>query len=477
MSDKIEELEEVFSLAQMMPQSLEFERAVLGALLIESDAINQVSSFLSAEDFYWEGHQIVYQAIHDLFHTNSPIEILTVNGKIKAYQDKYPDMKEIKAHYLMGLANGMGSAANIEYHARIVKQKYIGRKTIEITRISMNEAFQADKDVFDVLSTLQMKIDALNQNMGEGEKNFSDVVYETVENMKKSVSGEYVGGVPIYLRDFDKHTNGQQGGKLIIVAGRPGMGKSALMTQSIKRQGEKGHAIGVISLEMDREEIVERMFANDLLIDLTELKRGDPKKKEWQFIDDRTSFMAGLSLYICDKGFITLNEIVSLAKKWVAKYKIEELWIDYLQLIGLQPSIAKGLNREGQISLISRSLKQLAKELKIPVIALAQLSRAVEARGDKRPMLADLRESGAIEQDADMVVFLYRGSYYGIKIDGNGEAIHERELELIIAKFRGGALATLRAYYYPEFHYIGNFGCELYGLTPMSEAIEKPIPF
>jgi len=467
---------------KLPPQSQTMEKLVLGALMLDADAITEIADFLKPNMLYKPAHEKIYSAILHLYNQSEPIDCATVMDTLKK---KGTLTEEGAGVYLVELTNLIASSANIVYHARIIQQNWIKRSLITIASKIQMEAYDDTSDCIEVLGLASTEIDRLNGSIESGERSYSDIVYKTVDNLKEATKHDYKTGTQIYLSAFDRHTLGYQDSDLVIIAARPGMGKTAFIVQSAKRQAENALPVGIISLEMSAEQLVQRVFSNDLRIDITSLKKGGLKKHQWETLDSRTKSIADMPVLICDNGGLTINQIVAIAKKWKLKYGIKILYIDYIQLIS-SDSYSKNGNREQEISAISRRLKQLAKELNIPVIALSQLSRAVEQRGDKRPMLSDLRESGAIEQDADMVIFLYRDEYYGIENDKDGGST-QNVCEIIIAKYRNGEPAIIKTEFYPENFYFSDKGTnnimqsEPQGkLVPMKEAIDKDsnyIPF
>ena len=412
---------------KLPPQAKEIEEVVLGALMIEEKAINDVIDILKDETFYVDAHQRIYRAITFLYQINSPIDILTVSEQLK----KTGELDIIGgAFYLVRLTNSVASAGNIETHALILKEKYLRRKLIQICTEIAQKSYMEDEDIFNTLSENITKIDALNAEINK----LSQITwYEQVANraheLKHAAENGYKTGLISGLESLDRQTLGFQPSDLIILAARPAMGKTALALHIAKEQAKQGMPVGVFSLEMSANQLIDRIFSSETEIDLQTIRKGGLHRDQWSKLDEQTLKVMEFPMYVCDKGGLSITEIVGIAKGWKLRHDIKALYVDYIQLI--TGGGTKGQNREQEVSEISRKLKVLAKELNIPVIALSQLSRACEARSDKRPMLSDLRESGAIEQDADMVIFPFRPHYYD-------EQANPELCEIIIAKYRNG---------------------------------------
>lgn len=428
-------------IGKIPPQSKNMETAVIGAVLIEKDAIHIAINILHEECFYVDAHLRIWKAITALHHANSPIDLLTVVEELK----KSGDLDTVGGPlYISQLSNCIGSAANIETHAYVVKECYLKRKIIQCCSSSIKEMYDDTTDFFTEFDKLTSEIAAIHLELNRIQNiSFADSVAEKVAQLKQAgESKTYKTGVATHIDSFDKQTMGFQPTDLIIVAARPAMGKTALIIDLMRNQAERGIPAGFFSLEMGIGQLVERMLSADSGVDLKQIRKGGMHLSDWQKVDSSTNTLIGLPLYICDKGGLSINDVVSISKNWKLKHNIQILYLDYIQLCA--GTFKKNGNREQEISEISRRLKQLAKELNIPVIALSQLSRAVELRGNKRPMLSDLRESGSIEQDADMVIFPYREVYYNENYDKPDEC------ELIIAKYRNGATGKVTVSFTPS---------------------------
>lgn len=432
---------EILDYGKLPPQSKNMETAVIGAVLIEKDAIHIAINIIHEECFYVDAHQRIWKAINSLYHSNLPIDLLTVTEQLK----KTDELENTGGpFYIAQLSNCIGSAANIETHAYVVKECYLKRKLITCCTSSIKEMYDDTSDFFIEFDKLTNEIEAIHSELNRIQSiSFADSVADKVTQLKQAgESKTYKTGVTTHLDSFDRQTMGLQPTDFIIVAARPAMGKTALIIDLMRNQAANGIPAGFFSLEMGIGQLVERMLSADSGVDLKQIRKGGMHLSDWQKVDSSTNTLMGLPLYICDKGGLSINDIVSISKQWKLKHNIQILYIDYIQLVA--GTFKKNGNREQEISEISRRLKQLAKELNIPVVALSQLSRAVESRGDKRPMLADLRESGAIEQDADMVIFPYRPVYYNESYD------RPDECELIIAKYRNGAIGKVTVSFTPN---------------------------
>lgn len=426
----------------MTPKDEEIEKMVLGAVLIEEDAINQVIPIINSDNIFWNRrNRIIWTAIRHLFNQNKSIDSATVAEYIMS--SKKEQSNEI-ALYIIQLTNNVGSSAHIEDWCYILKEKYIRRRLIELGALLQQNAKDTFNDIFDVNDKHITELDALNGEINRGEqKSFSEIVTERAAQIKEAATNQsYTTGIKTYLNELDRVTLGWQPTDLIIIAARPAMGKTALALDIARKQAKNEQAaVGIFSLEMSAAQLVDRVLSAETNIHLETIRKGGLKYTEWQVFDDAIQPIKQFPIYICDKGGMTINEICSIAKNWKIKYGLKVMYVDYIQLI--TGNEKKGGNREQEISSISRRLKQLAKELHIPVIALSQLSRACEARADKRPMLSDLRESGAIEQDADVVIFPYRDDYYN-------ESAETGLTELIIGKHRNGKVGKVEARFIPE---------------------------
>ena len=430
-------------IGRVPPQAIELEEAILGALLIDRDALSKVIDILSPESFYVDSHQKIFEVITQLFGDSDPIDILTVSQRLK----KEGELNNIGGDAkLIGLSTRVSSSAHIEFHSRIVVQKHIQRELIRISHNMIEQAYDETNDVLELLDTAEQNL--FNISQGNLKKNYEgsfELVKQALQKIEDISKKEGLSGVPSGFKGVDRVTAGWQKSDLIIIASRPGMGKTAL-SLSMARNMAIDHKIpiGVFSLEMSSVQLITRLISSETGIGAEKLRKGNLEPIEWQQLSSKVKKLEDAPIYIDDTPGLSIFDLRAKCRRLVAQHKVQIIVIDYLQLMTAGVTKSNG-NREQEISTISRSLKSIAKELEIPVIALSQLSRAVETRGgSKRPLLSDLRESGAIEQDADIVSFIYRPEYYQIhEWDDDGSPC-DGQAELIVAKHRNGSLEKVR---------------------------------
>jgi replicative DNA helicase len=430
-----------FDNAKMPPQAVELEEAVLGALMLEKNALTVVADILTFECFYKENHKIIFEAIQNLSSRSEVVDILTVTNELKRI-----GKLELAGgpHAVAQLTGRVASGANIEFHARIVLQKHIQRELIRISADTLRDAYEETTDVFDLLDAAEQKLfQVSNGNIRKNYESMPSLIARAVKKVEmaaQNVSG--ITGVPSGFMALDKLTSGWQNSDLLILAARPAMGKTAFVL-SIARNAavDFKQPVAVFSLEMAAEQLVARLISSETGINAEKLKKGNLEKYEWEQLHAKITALENAPIYIDDTAGLSIFELRTKARRLKSEKGISMIVIDYLQLMTAGGE-HKG-NREQEISAISRSLKSIAKELNVPIIALSQLSRSVETRGgSKKPMLSDLRESGAIEQDADMVMFIYRPEYYGLTEDESGMPTLGRA-DIIIAKHRSGAVGEV----------------------------------
>ena len=422
------------------PQATDLEEVVLGAMMIDKKGVDEVIDILSVDAFYKDSHQYIFEAILQLFENSEPVDLLTVSTQLR----KNSKLDLVGGDfYLISLTQKVSSSAHIEFHARIILQKFIQRSLIKISNEIIEDSFDETKDVFDLLDKAETRLYEVTQgNIKKSTETAQDLVFQAKKKIEEISSKEGLSGVPSGFDKLDKLTSGWQQSDLIIIAARPGMGKTAL-TLSMARNIAVTQNIPVafFSLEMSSVQLITRLISSETGLSSEKLRTGRLEKHEWEQLNVKVKSLEKAPLYIDDTPSLSIFDLIKL------------IIVDYLQLMTGGGSQKNG-NREQEISMISRNLKALAKELSIPVIALSQLSRAVETRGgSKRPLLSDLRESGAIEQDADIVSFIYRPEYY--KIDEWDDEQHtpsEGQAEFIIAKHRNGGLENIR------LKFIGHLG-------------------
>ncbi|MBR5102237.1 MAG: replicative DNA helicase, partial [Muribaculaceae bacterium] len=428
------------------PQDPEIEEAVLGALMIEKDAYSEVCDLLTPECFYDHANRCVYEAIQSLGAKQQPIDMLTVTDQLRAEGKLAEAGGPIRISELTGR---ISSAANVEYHARIVAQKYLARELISYSAQIGTLAFDESLDVYDLMQEAEGRLFEISKNTLKREVvQIDPVISEAIHKIQEAANRESgLSGLQSGYYELDKITSGWQNSDLIIIAARPAMGKTAFVLSMAKNMAvDYNIPVGVFSLEMSNIQLVNRLISNVCELEGEKIKSGRLSQLEWEKLMQRIKLLYSAPMYIDDTPSLSIFELRTKARRLVREHGVKIIIIDYLQLMN-----ATGMkfgSREQEVSTISRSLKQLAKELDIPIIALSQLNRSVEQRGDdkrgKRPQLSDLRESGAIEQDADIVCFIHRPEYY-TKSTEDAEGNDIRGLaQFIIAKHRSGAVDDVK---------------------------------
>jgi replicative DNA helicase len=440
---------------KVQPQAVQLEEAVLGALMLDRDALPMVMDILRPESFYTEGHQLIYRAVIRLFERSNPVDLLTVTEELK----KSGDLEKAGGgYYLVELTHRVASAANIEYHARIIAQKHIQRELIRVSTNVIRDAYEDTTDVFNLLDDAEKGLFAITQNnlsrSYESMGSLSSKVLKQIEELTQK--GDGLTGVPTGFTNLDRLTSGWQPSDLIIVAARPGMGKTSMvLAVALNAARDFGKGVALFSLEMASTQLVQRLISMEAEIAGSKMRNGKLEDYEWQQLQTTVERLSNVPIFIDDTPAINIFELRAKCRRMKQQHDIQLVIIDYLQLM-TGSTEGKGGNREQEIAGISRALKSLAKELNIPVIALSQLSRAVEVRGgSKRPQLSDLRESGSIEQDADIVAFIYRPEYYQILEDESGQSL-KGIAEFIVAKHRHGALDTVKMRFMDTFAKFAN---------------------
>ncbi len=427
----------------LQPQALDVEKAVLGALMIDKDAYAVVCEMLHPESFYEPRNQKVYAAVRDLSMAERPVDVLTVTEQLA----KNGDLEEVGGPvYVAELSSRVASSANIEYHARIIAQKYLARQLISFASVIETKAFDDTTDIDDLMQEAEGSLFELSQrNMKKDYTQIDPVIKNAVEVIQKAAANkDGITGVPTGYHKLDDITSGWQASDLVIIAGRPAMGKTSFALSMAKNiAADYKVPMAFFSLEMSNVQLVNRLISNCCEIQGKKIQNGQLQPDEWERLDKRMNDLIGAPLYVDDTPGLSVFELRTKARRLVREHGVKLIMIDYLQLMN-----ANGMrfsSRQEEVSTISRSLKGLAKELDIPILALSQLNRGVESREGlegKRPQLSDLRESGAIEQDADMVLFVHRPEYYHIYQDDNGRDLHGMA-QIIIAKHRKGATADV----------------------------------
>lgn len=442
------------------PHNQEAEQSVIGAIFLEPPALITAAEVLVPEDFYRTAHQRIFQTMIRLSDQGKAIDVVTVTEELSAKKE-LEDVGGIA--YLSELANAVPTAANIVYYARIVEEKALLRRLIRVATSIVEDGFTREDEVAAVLSEAEKKMMDVSSRKNAGDfQNIKDVLVQTYDNIEQlhSRKGD-ITGVPTGFRDLDRITAGFQRNDLIIVAARPSVGKTAFalnVAQNVATKTDEN--VAIFSLEMGAEQLVMRMLCAEGNIDAQVLRTGALTNEDWKKLTMAMGSLSNAGIFIDDTPGIRVTEIRAKCRRLKQEYGLGMILIDYLQLI--QGSGGKGENRQQEVSEISRSLKALARELQVPVIALSQLSRGVEQRQDKRPMMSDLRESGSIEQDADIVSFLYREDYY------DKETENQNMIEIIIAKQRNGPTGTVTLAFVKEFNKFVNIDWSQHAAPPAS---------
>ncbi|UHO38042.1 replicative DNA helicase [Chryseobacterium capnotolerans] len=451
---------------KMPPNAVDFERLVIGTFLIDKKGLDHSIDLLTSEVFYDPRHQVIFSTILKLYEGNHPVDLMTIIQELKK-EDKLSQAGG--DHYIIDLTMGVSSSAHIEYHVRVILEKYILRSLINVSANVIDSSYKESTDVFELLDKAEQSFfEITNGTIKKGFDTANSLVKQAIDTIKSLKDKQGLSGVPSGFRDVDKETGGWQNSDLIIIAARPAMGKTAFLL-SMARNIAVGHKIpmALFSLEMASVQLITRMIASETRISSEKLRKGTLDDEEWQRLFSNVSELENAPLYIDETPSLSIFDFRAKCRRLVMQHGVRLIMVDYLQLMTAGGG-GKGVgNREQEISMISRSLKAIAKELNVPVIALSQLSRSVETRPGKRPQLSDLRESGAIEQDADIVSFIFRPEYYKITVWDNDEegqeTSTENQAELIIAKHRNGATADVRLSFLKHFAKFGDIEAALDG--------------
>jgi len=429
---------------KLPPQNIEAEQSVLGGILIENEAVNKVMEILTADDFYRDAHSRIFNALISLSERDEPADLITLTNELR----KIDQLDSIGgASYLASLIDLVPTAANIEYYAKIVKEKAILRKLIQTSTEIITQSYQDRGDVEGFLDEAERAIFEISEKRVKPSfYSIRDIVKESFKTLERLFEKkELVTGVPSGFKELDRYTAGFHASDLIIVAGRPSMGKTALCLNLAQYAAiEKRIPVAVFSLEMSKEQLVIRMLCSEAQVEGTRLRTGFLTESDWPKLTLAAGNLSDAPIFIDDSAAISILELRAKARRLKGEHGLGMLIIDYLQLM---KGRAKVESRQQEISEISRSLKALAKELNIPVIAVSQLSRKTEERTGNRPQLSDLRESGAIEQDADLILFLYRDEVY----NRSGDNPNKGTAELIIGKQRNGPIGKIDLAFLDKF--------------------------
>jgi replicative DNA helicase len=456
------------------PQAVEIEAQVLGAMLLEREAIAKVIELLDEDAFHTDNHRKIFQAMLAMFDRSEPVDIITLSEELR----RRGHLERIGGEqYLVELTTRVTSAANVEYHARIVLEKALLRSLIAASSALAARGYSPTEDAFDLLDEAEQAIFQISEKRLK--KSFTSMhkaVHDTIEVLE-SIHGKHGGvtGVPTGFRDLDTLTGGLQNSDLVIVAGRPSCGKTAFalsLARNAALHSEKPTGIGIFSLEMSLQQLVMRLLCAEARVDAHLVRTGRLPEDDWKRLSLAAGRLTNAQIYIDDTAGLGILELRAKARRLKAERNVGLIIVDYLQLMQ-GPKNAE--NREKEISAISRSLKSLAKELAIPVVALSQLSRAIESRTDKRPILSDLRESGAIEQDADVVAFVHRPEMYE-----DPQSDEYREVagmaEIIVGKQRNGPIGDIRLTFVHKYARFENLTPREFDIVP-GEPAEDETPF
>ena len=429
-------------LGKVPPHDEDAEQAVLGSMLTDNDAVMAAVEVLKEDAFYREDNKIIYQAILNLYSKSEPIDIITLKDELES-MGKFEQVGGFE--YLASLPDKVPTTANVQKYIKIVEEKSVLRNLIKTANEIIELGYDPTEDVEDIMDGAEKKIfDIMQSKNQKGYTPIKDVLVESFTKLEELYNRkQHITGVPTGFAELDYKTAGLHGSELILVAARPAMGKTAFALNLATNAALRGNApVAIFSLEMSKDQLVNRILCSEAMVDSNKVRTGKLDEDDWVKLAGAIGPLSEAEMYIDDTPGISVMEIRTKCRKLKMEKNIGLVVIDYLQLVQGNKRTA---SREQEISEISRSLKILAKEINVPVIALSQLSRAVEQRPDHRPMLSDLRESGAIEQDADIVMFLYRDDYY------NKESEKKDIAEVIIAKQRGGQTGTV------ELLWMGNY--------------------
>ena len=434
---------------RVMPHSVEAEQSVVGAMLMDKDAILAASEIICGDDFYQNAYGVIFDSMVELFNEGKPVDLITLQERLKE-KEVPPEISSLE--FVRDLVAAVPTSANVRYYAQIVSDKAVMRKLIKMNDELSNICYAGNEPLESVLEKTEKSVFQLLQNRNAGEYvPIRQVVMNALEKVEKaSKSKGTVTGIPTGFIDLDYKLSGLQSSDLVLVAARPSMGKTAFVLNIAQYVAfKKDKCTAIFSLEMSKEQLVNRLFSLESQVDAQALRTGNMKDSDWEKLIEAAGIIGQSNLIIDDTPSISISELRSKCRKYKMEHGLDLIIIDYLQLMSGSVG-GRSESRQQEISDISRSLKALARELNVPVIALSQLSRAVEQRPDKRPMLSDLRESGAIEQDADVVMFIYRDEYY------NKDSEYKKQAEIIIAKQRNGPVGTVHLAWLGEYTKFAN---------------------
>ncbi|NTV88897.1 MAG: replicative DNA helicase [Clostridiales bacterium] len=434
-------------IGRIPPHSLEAEQAALGCMLLDSEVIPTVTELIKGEDFYRDSHREIFEAIIDLEENALPIDLITVAEKLqlRGSLDAVGGLE-----YLTGLTSAVPSTANARHYTKIVEEKALLRKLIRVSSEIVNMGYEANEEAEYVMDRAEKAIyDIMEKRSTRGFTHIKDVLLETFSKLEELYNSKgYITGIPTGFTDLDFKMAGLQNSDLILIAARPGMGKTAMALNIAQYAAVHGKVpVAIFNLEMSKDQVVNRMLSSEVMVDSHKMRTGKLEDEDWQKIATALGPLSDAPIYIDDTASISVMDIRSKCRKLKLEKNLGLVVIDYLQLM---QGRGNNTNRQQEVSDISRALKILAKEINVPIICMSQLSRGPEQRTDHRPMLSDLRESGAIEQDADIVMFLYRDDYY------NPDTEKKNVAEVIVAKHRSGSTGTIELRWFGEYTKFAN---------------------
>jgi len=434
-------------LKRILPHSVEAEQSVIGSMIIDREAIVVASELITGEDFYHKQYGILFESMVELSEQGSPVDLVTLQDRLKE-KDVPPEVSSLE--FVRDLITAVPTSANIKYYANIVAEKSILRKLIRLNEEIANTCYAGKESTEFILEDTEKRVFQLVQNRGTSDfVPIRQVVMNAMDRIEQASKNKgAVTGIPTGFADLDYRTAGMQPSDLVLIAARPSMGKTAFVLNIAQYVAFKQNMpVAIFSLEMSKEQLVNRLFSLESRVDAQHLRTGQLNDQEWEKLIEGAGVIGRSRLIIDDTPGISISELRSKCRKFKLEHGLSMIIIDYLQLMS---GSGRSDSRQQEISDISRSLKSLAREMQVPVLALSQLSRAVEQRPDHRPMLSDLRESGAIEQDADVVMFIYRDDYY------NHDTEKKDIAEIIIAKQRNGPIGTIELAWLPQYTKFAN---------------------
>lgn len=432
---------------KILPHSLEAEQSVIGSMIMDKDAILLASEVINSSDFYEQQHGILFDTMLELLNEGKPVDLITLQNRLK---EKDVPAQISSLEFIRDLVSSVPTSANVKYYAQIVRDKAVLRRLIRVAEDTANECY-LDKEKLDViLEKLEKEVFNISQNRGSKEfTDIKDIVLRSIDSIEAASKNKgSVTGIATGFYDLDYKTAGLQSSDLILIAARPSMGKTAFALNIAEYVALRSNiTTAIFSLEMSQDQLAKRMLAMNSRVDSQNIRTGNLSADEWANLMESARIIGNSSLIIDDTSSISISELRSKCRKLKLERNLGLVIIDYLQLMS---GSRRAESRQQEISEISRALKSLAREINVPVIALSQLSRAVEQRPDKRPMLSDLRESGAIEQDADVVMFIYRDDYYNLDSEEPGVT------EIIIGKQRNGPTGTIKLAWLAQYMKFAN---------------------